>query len=62
MSEERHMDRSCGCQMFFTDDGDAYATRVKWCEEHGKLADALRRILNDFDLILGDIEQKEGVH
>lgn len=56
---ERHIDRDCGCKKFFTDEGEAFNTRVVWCEEHEKLAAVLRRILDEFDLVLADIARQE---
>ena len=59
MSDERHLDASCGCRCYFTDVGDVYKTRVVWCEGHEALAAPLRKMIADFDLILDDIAQKE---
>lgn len=59
MSDEKSMARACGCVMYYRDDGDAYETRVAWCDEHEHMAVLLRRILEDFELILADITRKE---
>ena len=58
---ERHIDRACGCKLFFTDEDDAFGTRMVWCEEHEQLAAVLRRIMGDFELVLADIAKRERV-
>jgi hypothetical protein len=54
---ERHIDRECGCKMFFSD--ELKETRLEWCAEHEALAAVLRPILDDFNLVLDDVAKRE---
>lgn len=57
---KRHIDASCGCKMFFKDLGEQWETRIEWCENHQKLANVLKSIIDDFDLILDDVAENES--
>lgn len=56
-TEEKTMTSECGCKMHYQDAGDCFDTRMEWCATHEAMADVLRRIMNDFDLLLAHTEK-----